>query len=406
MGANVIVSAGTVPDAPGRGQGSHLFYAVNTGYWWCFYYTSTSATTLYAKYSADLVTWNTPTNNTVTLTRTNNSLGVQLGVTYANISSTDVVHIGYISSGGTSYQQHIRATLSGTTITWGTDTQTNSQASAIGTGLSVATAVASNGYVFDSYSVDASDGGDFNAVRSSNADTGSSWTTGFATHKLLFSSTNTVESFFLAPLSSGGQVITLGDNGSTTGTPNQVEYSVYTGSAWSPSTATAVFATTTGINANDWGACSRTDTDVHAVRRNDSTSTFTHRRWNGTSWSAGSTIANNTCKGSAGLAMCSDGTSVWLFIIDSNAANTVRYNTWTSAGGWAGWTALESTTQTRNYITAVYSATTSTIAVAWAQTNGSNYDYAVEAYTPGGGGPADPYPAAYSTIFPQPVYRM
>lgn len=84
--------------------------------------------------------------------------------------------------------------------------------------------------------------------------------------------------------------------------------------------------------------------------------------------------------------MVTDGTSVWLFIIDTDAANTVRYSVWTAAGpSWSAWTALETSTQVRNFITAYCSPTTHTIAVMWCQANGSNFDLAVEGLAlPGG----------------------
>jgi hypothetical protein len=74
-----------------------------------------------------------------------------------------------------------------------------------------------------------------------------------------------------------------------------------------------------------------------------------------------------------------------MFIIDSAAGNAIFSNKWTSGSGWGGWTSFESASQTRNYLTAVYGATPTAIAVAWAATNGSNYDFTVESFSTAGG---------------------
>jgi hypothetical protein len=64
-------------------------------------------------------------------------------------------------------------------------------------------------------------------------------------------------------------------------------------------------------------------TDVHAVYR-DATGTLKHRRWNGTTWSNGQTIPSQTSLAGGGIALCTDGRSVWLSVIDTDASNTIR----------------------------------------------------------------------------------
>lgn len=380
-GGNLIVSAGTLADSPGLCQGSRVHWAVNIGKYVWISYKALSATTIYARISADAVTWSDPTTPTKTITNTNNAQGKQLGVAYANLGSTDVFHFTMYSSGTTSFQDHNRATISGTTMTWGTSVQTNTQTNVVGTGFGQACAVASDGRPFDSQTAAGGNSGDYSVARATNADTGSSWTTGFAAATLLFSSINSAESQCLMPLSSGGKMLSLGDNGFVSGTPNQILFSLYGGSSWSPATATAVFATTASININDWGACLVNDTDVHAARRNDSTSTFTHRRWGGSNWAAGQSIPNTTCKGSAGIPMVSDGTDVWLFCIDSAAGNAIKYIKWTAGGSpaWDGaWTTFESSSQVRTFLTAVYNSVNNEICVSWTQTNSTNFDVMAE----------------------------
>jgi len=70
---------------------------------------------------------------------------------------------------------------------------------------------------------------------------------------------------------------------------------------------------------------------------------------------------------------------MWLFIIDSDAANTVRYCKYiVSTNAWGSWTALETSSQTRNYISGYSNMSANTIAVIWSQVNGGNFDYVVE----------------------------
>jgi len=98
--------------AKGTGQSmqQHLIYGVNTALWWMFAYTSTQTLSSYS--SSDLVTWTA--RNTLTLTKVHNSEGRNLGVSYKNISSTDVVHIAndYQVSATDHEVWEVRATLS------------------------------------------------------------------------------------------------------------------------------------------------------------------------------------------------------------------------------------------------------------------------------------------------------
>jgi len=147
-----------------------------------------------------------------------------------------------------------------------------------------------------------------------------------------------------------------------------------------------------GVDPNNFGAVNRTNltaegTDIHCVFRTGS-NTFSHRRYNGSSWSAGSSIPNQNSKAAAGLAMCSDGVSVWLFIIDSDTNNTVRYIRWNGTAWDATWTALELSNKTRNNISCSrridgyaiglglfhHPIAPRIIGVCWTETNGGTFD--------------------------------
>jgi hypothetical protein len=386
MSASVIVSTGTIADAPGYGQQSHGFVD-STGKLWDFQYRSASATTLYARYSSDKgATWNDPTNNTFTLTYGNDGSGRELGVFYKRIASTDVVHVGYFSQ-SISIVRHLRATLSGTTVSWGAELDVDSGGGAANAASPVT--VASDGTVWaNDNSYDGASAAMLAPSPNGTLDTTAAWTgANWTTLDRIESEGTTANGVAFLPLSSGGKVLALSSNGSSA-TPNNVRWSLYSGSSWGA--AADVFGSTVNINPNDWGCCLRTDTDAHFVRYEGS-GVFTHRRWNGTSMAAGQSIPSQTSKVGAGCALTTDKTSVWLFIIDTDAANTVRYCKWNGTS-WGSWTALETSTQVRKYITAYYDAVNSQVNVSWGQTNGSNYDLTFEALVPGGGGTITPPP--------------
>ncbi len=130
----------------------------------------------------------------------------------------------------------------------------------------------------------------------------------------------------------------------------------------------------TATNPANWGAAQVSATDTHLVVLNNNSNAFTHERYSGTAWAAGNTIASLTLNTSpSGIALVSDGSSVWMFAIDSS--KNITYNKWTSGGGWGGWTVLEATrTNTPNHVTACYSAAAGGILVAWTEYTGSNYN--------------------------------
>lgn len=380
----VVTSTGTVADAPGFGQDTNLWYAENTGLWWYFYYASTSATTLYALYSADLLTWSTPTNNAFTLAHTNNGSGVQLASGYKDIAGVDVFYFS-IFSGGTDASTALRATVAGTTVTWGTEATLGTRGStALRLGGAVAIGSDNKAMVQQQTWTSPSHLGNISPAQATNADTGAAWTAGWNAPTMVFSTANYAGSFALFPLSTGGQILALGGNGDgvsgARGLWTNVESALWNGSSWG--SAIDVFATNQAgdTDDNNWGACLRTDADAHAVKRNDGTGAFTHRRSvPGSAWSAGSAIPTNVAKDGAGLAMVSDGVRVYLFIIDNGAANAVKYCVWTPQFGWGSWITFISTTAVRSFLTASYSADKGVIALSWATVNGSNYDLTVAA---------------------------
>ena len=375
--SNTITSIGTAVVPAGNCTQTHIIYAVNSARYWAFYIDTTNVNQIKCKYSSDTVSWTASTS----FTTTNNfdSDGREFSCDYKNISSTDVVHFVFTqqspSNDGTFY---VRATISGTTISYGSqgqiDTSAPDNSLAHPSGVDIVIDTNNRPTVGTTWNTTA--GSDFGAYIASNADTGSSWTVGYAAGSNLDPTlTNFNNACHLEALT-GDNKLAMWENGAAT-EPNSmtnVRWSKYDGSTWS--TAADVFTVLgAGVSPNNYGVCALSTSDIHCVLRTG-TNTYTHKRFNGTDWStvSGAAITNQNSLAGGGLAMASDGTSVWLFIIDTDAPNTVRYCTWTS-NSWSAWTALESTTKTRSFISCCPNVQSGNVLVGWSQTNGANNDF-------------------------------
>lgn len=389
----VITSAGTAVAPSGRPSQSHLIYAENAALWWLFWVDGGSQTTLRTASSPDGVTWTT--RGTLTLSSSQDR-GSNFAVAYKNISSTDVVMIGlnYYVSATQQRVRYVRATISSTTITFGTEGQIiadiNTSDSSNNEG-GMAVAFASDNYAHLAQSLAGGGGsGDYGwsyLSKASNADSGSSWTAGWpSTGVSMNNGSNYNNADVILPLASGS-MLWIGTDMAGYLSFTNLRYKAQ--STWSSTyTGDALASGITSQDQNDWHACRVDDTHIHLVTRTGS-NTYTHRTFNGSSWSAGASITNQNSKAGAGLFLASDGTDVWLFIIDSDAANTIRYVKYTSGSGtWGSWTALVTTTKTRTFLSGYPIAKSSSIAIIWSEVNGSNKDIAVELLSVGGGTPA------------------
>jgi hypothetical protein len=129
---------------------------------------------------------------------------------------------------------------------------------------------------------------------------------------------------------------------------------------------------------NDWGICARTTTDVHVVRRNSAT-VIEQIRYSGHSGSWGSKVTLPTTgltghQSGGGLPLVTDGTSVWCFLIDTDANHSIRYMKWTVAGGWdTSWSTVSTDTTVKDFLVAFMG--NNQIGVAW--TTGASTPFAV-----------------------------
>lgn len=376
--ATSIFTGSTAPgtSASGRSTQGHIQYAINQGAWWVWALSSTNQ--LAAKYSTDGTTWNTPTGSPFTLTAVHNSVGLNYAFAYASISSTDVLHMNACyqeASGSFRYSNyHSRFTLG---TTWSNTNAEASQVSLINYGVSQVTN-AGPGVALDSASkpidliIDTDAGGESGARRGSNADAGSAWTAGFATETNFSHATASfVTSSALFSLGSGNMLAIFDDGASGTNKFTQIYSSKWT-SSWSAA-ATSLASSVTSADTSGWGACALSASDIHLMVLQNNSNTYTHRRYNGTSWAAGSTVNNLAYGTTSGIAMVSDGTSVWAFACDTS--KNIQYSKWTSGGGWGAWTVLEATrTNAPRYVSACMKPDNSAIQVIWTETNGSNFE--------------------------------
>jgi hypothetical protein len=362
----------------GRPSQSHIFYGENTSLWWVLWVDGGSQTTLRSASSPDGITWTARTTFTLAFSQ---DRGSNIGVGYKNIGSTDVVMIQlhYFVSAATQHSRYLRATISGTTITYGTETLLNTDppgTDANNNESGAATAASSDNFwhLGESMSVAAGNVGNPAIQKSSNADTGASWTTGFAAIVQLAPVTDYSHTHILIPLATGTMLL-IATNAAAANTYTDLNYKAQ--STWTATwTGSPLSGAISAQNQNDWHACRVDDTHIHLVARTGS-NTYTHRTFDGSTWSAGASITNQNSQAGAGLFLASDGTDVWLFVIDSDAANTIRYCKY-SGGSWGSWAALVSTTKTRTWLSGYPVAKNNEIHLLWADANGANSDLSTE----------------------------
>ena len=373
-------------DATGTPHSGHLFYAVNSARWWFIYVRPATPTILRSAWSTDLLAWTD--DATATLAQSVGK-GTDLVAAYRNIAATDVLHVGYsVKLSNTDRRHyHLRATISGSTLTWAADAQisftaTGSYAPDAPDGPSLAYDSADKLWTHSGFAVSSGSGSVAGAwhEQSTNADAGTSWTAGWGTPAQDEAIAASVASRSMLDLGAT-TMLSLWDDGATDTNLNDVRWSKFSGTWGAPAN---VFASVISIVKQDWGACLRTTTDVHAVRRTAAT-TYEHRRFNGTSWSAGASIPTQASKAGAGVFLSSDGTDVWCFVIDSAAGNAIRSCKWSSGTGtWGAWTDVETSSQVRTALSGHRTAVAGgIIGLAWTEVDGASFKVVTKPFTTG-----------------------
>jgi hypothetical protein len=371
MAFNVATSVGaSMTAATGRPSQGHLVYAQNQGAFWCLYLTSTGS--LSAAYSTNGgSSWSAPTGSPFTLAHTHSSQGRSFSFGYGNISSTDVLYMLARYSSSSNSLLYSRFTLGSTWTNTTAETSTTGTTSIDGNGNVL---LPSNGKVI--LGVCTSTPATFYNV-ASNADVGSSWTAGFAGFTNAGSSAGS--SAAMSDIGSGNRV-EIWDNGAGS-TWTNLTWRTFTPPSTNVSTGSVFASSVTATDANAWGQCAVSTSDIHVVGLSDNSSSYIHRRFNGSSWSAGDSIGSLAYGTNSGVSLVTDGTSVWAAVIDTS--KNIQTNKWTSGVGWGGWSVLEATrANTPSYITGAYDSTNARIMWIWNESTGANFNIVGSLLTP------------------------
>lgn len=372
------------------GSGRNLVWVGNTA--WAFAYDSSQ--TLAAYYSVDLVNW--LAGPTHTLVNAHSGEGRNLSCGHTVIAGQDVIWVAITYKTGTSLGTNvIRASVTGTTLIWhltetviGTPT---ADADALYyAGSSVMIGDNSRVHLGNSFAGPNTGGnGDVVANRSTVDAGGAEQQLPLTWAGFVIDSSVTAEnrSMYLFDRGSGLAGL-INDDGAAAETTTGLDYHTFNGSSWNiNNTNNLVTGTIVAIDKNDWGAVELSTTAVHAVYRN-STGTLLHRVWNGSTWGAGDTIPSLTMASGTGIALATDGTTVYMAVIANDGANSVKCITW-RVGGWdAAWTLLQGGTASRAWISCARDIASGTFLACWHE--GSNL---VTAYY----NPSGPF---YQTYYP------
>ena len=398
-------AAGSFGDASGHSAQSHLVYAPNSGVWWLFTLTSAADSAgganhivkAYRSSSSDLATatWTAATDSpgaTTTVTTGCVSCfmggGRALGVAYMNVGGVDVVHaeVAFAADGQDGLTAHIRATLTATTIAWESWNYHDEPAATWTLPRSVTLGVSSGGFVHSAgptlqQEVDA------NARRSLHADTAAAWTSGFSAVSVVDNSMpHQNNALAFAPLAND-MMLAVYDNGAgTEPSLTNLRYCRSNADGSWPGVVVGsqnggdgdVFASTATIDQNDWAVVGVGAADIYAFRRNaagDGVDAAVYATATNT-WSAFAAppafASGQGFRSGAGLFGATDGASIWLFVVSTDAAGTIL---WTrhDASGWTAWSAVPGTgtgTHARRFIAGYPRVAANQIGLIWTEGSG------------------------------------
>jgi hypothetical protein len=382
-----VVSSQSVTDATGRPTQTHIICAANSGTWWLFWINNTT-NSLQTSYSTDLIHWNP---GTAFVLSNNLFSGVNFSVAYKNIAGVDIVHIvaSYWIANNNRVYGHIRAVVTGTTITFGAESLPQGAATlnfspSSYDGPTVSFGTDDRVYDFVSFWNDSGGAfGNFDTVPSSNFDLGSSWVAGWPGRSDISTVSDVIASHFGAPLN-GGNMLSVQDDG---GDCNPFCEGDITNLLWDTGNNTgwggtanlfAGFASGT-VTPNDWSAIQVDNLDYYLVVRLNAT-TLTWQKFNGVSWSVpGAAIPAQTSLSGSGPFLATDGTNLWLFIIDSDAPHTIRVNEFNGTT-WGTWTAVTTDSNVRSHLSGYQTVVGNQITLLWTQFDGVNYNDIVGSY--------------------------
>lgn len=392
MAFTLVSNIAVFSDQTGHGNQNPLVYVVGQNRWWFFYRDSKTANTIKTVVSSggDLATatWSAGTTSPA-LGRsmsTNDQRNLAACYVPPELNDYDVVHLSVgigTNASSQGYVEHGRARFTGSSsIVWDSWAESATSAGSPhiwhvikGNALGVGT----DGFVHESaITLDTNE--DMAARRALSSDGGLTSQGGFAAAVAFDTSmTNNTNSVALIP-SVGNSMLAIYDNGQDTEPNlNNLRYGQYlTGSGWTGVTGADVFTTTSVQDQNDWAACGVTTAKIFCVRRTG-TNTFEMRMFNGSSWSSKTAPPTQRHKAGSGIFLATDGTDMWMFVLDSVGFNDLVYCKYSVNGdSWGSWTVLEAAGSAfRNYLSGCPYTTRgplNQIGVVWTEVNGSNFD--------------------------------
>lgn len=400
MAQTIVSNLVVFSDASGHGNQGHLVYAATQQKWWAFVIKTKTATVVsaYVSSSNDLTTatWSASTDSPAFPTSHALSTNDQRNLSVAGFAngSTDVAHvsvgIGPLST-ASGFTEHVRATFTGaSSITWESWNEFTASNATQNWGAIKGNAlgVSSSGNIHEAGMTTRAMEMDCEVRIATNADTTSTWTNGWSAGVGTDQSmTNQCNAYAFAALASNAMLMVYDNGGGTEPNSTGLRSQKYTsGAAWPNNTGSAdVGIGSSSFDQNDWCLCRVDDTHLYAFRR-AGVGQFNWRKHDGsTTWSTPTNgVPNQNHLAGSGMFAASDGTDLYLFVLDSTGNQAVAYIKCTGANAttptWGSWTNLEAAGSTaRNFISGCPVVGNNQIGVIFTAVNGSNFDLVVTA---------------------------
>jgi len=422
---------GAFADASGHSAQSHLFYAANAGVWWVLTLSSFADSTggsnhvIKAFHSSgpDLATatWIAAADSpgaaaSASINCPNCSMGSgrALGVAYVNNAPVDAVHaeIAMAFDGQDGLTGHIRATVTATSIAWEAWRYHDEPAATWATPRAVVLGLSSDRFIH-SGGLTLQQEVDANARVSIAADTGAAWSNGFSSVSVIDNSMlHQCNAMAFAPLG-GSAMVAVYDNG--VGTEPNMSNLRYTKSnadgSW-PGVPVGtqlggdgvVFGSDATIDHNDWTLVTSAPGVVDVFRSNAAgtaidaaTYSPATNKWS-TAAAPAALPAGVALKKKAGIFGAASDSTVWLFAIAGDTANSILYTTRTGMG-WTPWGTVPGTeigAHARQFISGYPTAAAGQIGLIWTE-GSAQFDLVATGLAIG---PIDRNPPAVSLVEP------
>jgi hypothetical protein len=312
--------------------------------------------------------------------------GRSLGIAYLNNGPVDVIHadISMAFDGQDGRTGHVRAVVTGTSITWASWKYFDEPA-AIWTLPRGNTVGVSSGKFIHTGGPILQQEVDANVRKSVNADVGAAWVSGFSIPAVIDGSmTNEANSLSFAPLAND-VMLAVYDNGQ--GTEPRLTNLRYkrsnAGGAWSGIVVGSqtggdgnVFSTNATIDQNDWALVSVSTSRIYAFRRKANGTGVDAAAYNvaTNTWSPMASApplfaAGQSFKPGAGLFGATDGSNMWVCVINTDLANSILCSTF-DATGWTAWFVVPGTdtgSQNRSYLSGSPQVGNNQVGLIWTE---------------------------------------